>query len=71
MASPNVRLSEDSNEDLNRLRMALKAEFGLTARNQDIASALISGTSVPQAAGMLIAYQRQDAAKKSGASRRS
>jgi hypothetical protein len=61
MPTPNVRLSEDSNEDLKRLKAALQADFGLTARNEDIASALITGTTVPQAAGMLIAYQRNQA----------
>jgi hypothetical protein len=65
MPQPNVRLSEDSNNDLKRLKAALKAEFGLTARNEDIASALISGTSAPQTAGMLMAYQRRQAVVKS------
>ncbi len=64
MSLPNVRLSKDSNEDLNQLRASLQAEFGLTARNQDIASALLSGATIPQAAGMLMAYQRRQAALK-------
>lgn len=66
MALPNVRLSTDANEDLGRLKAALQAEFGLTARNQDIASALISGATVPQAAGMLMAYQRSQAEQSDG-----
>jgi hypothetical protein len=65
MPTPNVRLSKDSNEDLVKLKAALHAEFGLTARNEDIASALISGATVPQTAGMLIAYQRRQAAAES------
>jgi hypothetical protein len=68
MALPNVRLSVNSNDDLNRLKAALQTEFGLTARNQDIASALISGASVPQAAGMLMAYQREQAGLSEGGS---
>lgn len=60
MAQPNIRLSKDANEDLKRLKAALRAEFGLTARNQDIASALIKGTTVPQAAGMLIAFHKAE-----------
>lgn len=66
MPTPNVRLSKDSNQDLVRLKAALQAEFGLTARNEDIASALISGATVPQTAGMLIAYQRSQAATDAG-----
>jgi hypothetical protein len=62
MPTSTVRLSDDSNEDLMRLKAAVKAEFGLTARNEDIASALISGATVPQTAGMLLAYQRRQAA---------
>lgn len=58
MAQPNVRISASASEDLNRLKVALKAEFGIKANNEDIASALIRGTSVPQAAGMLLAYNR-------------
>lgn len=61
MSQPNVRLSMNANEDLKRLRGALQADFGLTARNEDIASALIRGTTVPQAAGMLMAYQKTEA----------
>jgi hypothetical protein len=66
MALPNIRLSEAAYEDLNRLRAALKAEFGLAARNQDIASALIQGTSIPQAAGMLIAFNKANSEESSG-----
>lgn len=61
MPQPNIRLSEDANQDLKRLKSALQADFGLTARNQDIASALIRGTTVAQAAGMLMEYARVQA----------
>jgi hypothetical protein len=59
MAQPNIRLSDDAYADLKRLKAALQAEYGLTGRNQDIASALIEGTSVHQAAGMLMAFTRK------------
>lgn len=61
MALPNIRLSEDAYADLGRLKAALQAEYGLTARNQDVASALIRGTSSAQAVGMLMAFQREQA----------
>lgn len=59
MAHPNVRISASALADLNRLKASLKAEFGIKANNEDIASALISGTSAPQSAGMLLAYNRE------------
>ena len=62
MGQATIRLSDDTNADLKRLKAALQAEYGLTGRNQDIASALISGTTVHQAAGMLMAFRREQAA---------
>jgi hypothetical protein len=59
MAQPNVRISASALADLNRLKASLKGEFGIKANNEDIASALISGTSAPQLAGMLLAYNRE------------
>lgn len=65
MTQANIRLSDDAYADLKRLKTALQAEYGLTGRNQDVASALIIGTSVHQAAGMLMAYQRAQAKEAS------
>jgi hypothetical protein len=59
MAQSNTRISALAQTDLNRLKAALKAEFGIKANNGDIASALIHGTSVPQSIGMLLAYNRE------------
>lgn len=67
MASPNTRLDPTANAQLKELKVALQKEFGLKASGEDIASALICGISVPQAAGMLIAYnkERSEADEKS------
>jgi hypothetical protein len=64
MALPNIRLSEDAYADLKRLNAALQADYGLTARNQDVASALIRGTTAAQAVGMLMAFQKDQAPRK-------
>jgi hypothetical protein len=61
MAQPNTRISELAQEKLRELKTALKAEFGLQASNEDIASALIHGATVGQSAGMLLAYNMHTA----------
>jgi hypothetical protein len=59
MAQPNIRISPLAQDELKKLKTALKSGFGIKANNEDIASALIHGTSVPQLAGMLLAYNRE------------
>jgi hypothetical protein len=61
MAQANTRISGSAQERLGELKAALRAEFGLQASYGDIASALIHGTTVPQSAGMLIAYTKDTA----------
>jgi hypothetical protein len=46
---------------MRRLQSALEAEEGIKASREDIASALIYGATVPQAAGMLTAFIRHAA----------
>lgn len=48
---------------LNELKTALQRDFGLKSSTEDIASALIGGISVPQLAGLLIAYNKDTAEK--------
>lgn len=59
MAQPNVRLSALAQARLNTLKASLKADFGVKASHEEIASALIIGTSVAQSFGMLLAYNRE------------
>lgn len=59
MAPPNVRISPLAHRELKRLKASLKADFGVNASGEEIASALIHGTSVPQLVGMLSAYNRK------------
>jgi hypothetical protein len=45
-------------EDLARLKVALKDGFGISANQEEIASALIHGATVPQLVGMLMALNK-------------
>jgi hypothetical protein len=56
MAPSHTRISPLAQERLPELKAALQADFGLQASNGDIASALIHGATVAQAAGMLLGY---------------
>ena len=58
MATPNVRLHPRANDELARLQAALDAEGLPKTRREDIVSALVYGTTAPQAAGMLLAFTR-------------
>ena len=58
MAPSNVRISSIANCDLKRVKATLQADFGIKASGEEIASALIHGTSVPQLVGMLSAYNK-------------
>jgi hypothetical protein len=66
MAQPNIRISPLAQADLKQLKLALRADFGMKANNEDIASALIHGTSVSQLFGMLLAYNRKQGDAGSG-----
>lgn len=57
-----ARISPAAQERLKQLQMALERDFGHKASAEDITSALICGTTVPQLSGMLIAYNREEAA---------
>lgn len=68
--APNVRVHPLAHEDLKRLQAGLEADEGVKARHEDIVSALVHGVTVPQAAGMLSAFNRYAAAAAAGASRK-
>lgn len=57
MAS-STRLHPAAQARLKELQAALKRDFGVKASGDDITSALVFGTSVPQLAGMLIAFNK-------------
>jgi hypothetical protein len=58
----NVRVHEAIRERLrDDLPTALKRDFGLRARQEDIVGALVHGITVPQLAGMLMEYERYTA----------
>lgn len=59
MAPPNVRISSVAHGDLKRIKASLQADFGINASGEEVASALIHGTSVPQLVGMLSAYNKE------------
>jgi hypothetical protein len=61
MSHSTTRISALAQIRLGELKAALQAEFGLQANHGEIASALIHGTTVPQVAGMLIAYNMHTA----------
>lgn len=56
-----TRVSPVAQERLRQLQTALEKDFGHKATTEDIASALICGTTIPQLSGMLIAYNREQA----------
>jgi hypothetical protein len=58
MPPSNVRISSLANGDLKGIKSTLQADFGIKASGEEIASALIHGTSVPQLVGMLSAYNK-------------
>lgn len=58
MAQPTTRISSVAQAKLGELQAVLRAEFGLQASYEEIASALIYGATVPQLAGMLMAYNK-------------
>lgn len=58
-----VRLHPLVRSDLSALQLGLQADFGLAATLEVVVAALIRGTSVPQAAGMLMEFNRATARK--------
>lgn len=64
MATTTVRIHPLVVDALRRLQTALETEEGLKASREDIIGALVHGATVPQAAGMLVAFTRHAAAGK-------
>jgi len=56
-----TRIGQDAQERLKALQLALQKDFGQKATAEEITSALVCGTTVPQLSGMLIAYNREAA----------
>lgn len=68
MAQKNVRLDPLIENRPKELKAVLKADFGLSATQEEIVAALIHGTTPAQLAGMLVAFNRHaaEAAAKVG-----
>lgn len=62
----NTRVTPEAQLRLKELQNALQREFGQKASTEDVASALICGITVPQLAGMLIAYNLDTATGVTG-----
>jgi hypothetical protein len=60
----NTRVTAEAQLRLKELQTALQSQFGQKATTEDVASALICGITVPQLAGMLIAYNQATADRK-------
>lgn len=69
MPQNTVRLHPLAERRLNRLIEQLQAEEGHKATRQDVVAALVSGVTPAQAAGMLLAFQREAAADSPTADR--
>ena len=61
MAESSTGINRLALDRLKTLPAELKREFGLSATQEEIASAVIYETTVPQIAGMLLAYVRYKA----------
>jgi hypothetical protein len=64
MASLNTKIDPVARSHLAALKARLLAEFGERASNEDIVSALVLGTTVPQLAGTLKGYHKHRGASK-------
>jgi len=62
MPQSSVRIDPRAVERLRTIKADLQRDFGLSARNEDIASAVLIYVTVPQVAGMLIAFTKSVAA---------
>ncbi len=62
----NTRVTPEAQLRLKELQTALQKRFGQKASTEDVASALICGITVPQLAGMLIAYNLDTAKEAVG-----
>lgn len=61
MAPPNTKIDPAAKQRLSYLKARVQADFGVPATHQQIVSALVLGTSVPQLAGTLLGYHKDTA----------
>jgi hypothetical protein len=66
MTKSSVKVDPLVIDSLRTLVLNVRREYGLKTTQEDVVSALVYGTSVPQAVGMLIAFQRHAAALVTG-----
>jgi hypothetical protein len=63
MAKTSTKIDTVAKARLPWLCASVQSEFSLVATQEDVVSALVLGTSVPQLAGLLLGYQRATAAQ--------
>lgn len=61
MATPNTKIDAAAKQRLIHLKARVQADFGVSATHQQIVSALVLGTSIPQLAGTLLGYHKDTA----------
>jgi len=66
MPTPNIKIDQAAKERLSHLQARIQADFGVPATQQQIVSALVLGTSIPQLAGTLLGYYKDTAPSGAG-----
>jgi hypothetical protein len=61
MATPNTKIDPAAKQRLSYLKTHVQADFGVPTTHQQIVSALVLGTSIPQLAGTLLGYYKDTA----------
>jgi hypothetical protein len=61
MATPNTKIDPAAKQRLLHLKARVQRDFGVSATHQQIVSALVLGTSIPQLAGTLLGYHKDTA----------
>jgi hypothetical protein len=61
MATPNTKIDPAAKQRLQHLKARVQGDFGVSATHQQIVSALVLGTSIPQLDGTLLGYHKDTA----------
>lgn len=61
MAKTTTHINSAAKDRLPWLCASVKADFSVVANQEDVVSALVLGTTVPQLAGILLGYHRATA----------
>jgi hypothetical protein len=61
MAKTTTKIDSAAKDRLPWLCAAVKADFSVVANQDDVVSALVLGTTVPQLAGILLGYHKATA----------